>query len=78
MGAQRLNARSIRRIAFSTGLNVTRGWSHGGYTLSFFVPDPDHPHGHRHGWFDKKTGNWGWDTSNPPMHYTSCKNLEEW
>jgi hypothetical protein len=76
MSAQRLSERSIRRIATATGLPIARAWSHGGYTMSFFTLEPAVPDGHRHGWFDKKTGEWGWDDGGP--HYTSCSDLENW
>lgn len=68
MSAQRLSDRSCRRIARATGQEVLRGWSHGGYVLSWVTPD------HRHGWFDKKTGEWGWNKA--VCHYTSCR--ETW
>lgn len=64
MSAQQLNAKSVRRIARATGLPVIGGWSHGGYNLGFVTED------HRHGVFDKKTGEWWWEE--PVSHYTSC------
>ena len=67
MSAQVLNDRSTRRIARSTGLDVVRAWSWGGYTMAFVTA------GHRHGWWDKKTDEWGWDEE--PMHYASCRRL---
>ncbi|URN11389.1 hypothetical protein LUW77_03615 [Streptomyces radiopugnans] len=67
MSAQRLSPKSTRRIARSTGLDVIRAWSHGGYTMAFVTAD------HRHGWWDKKTGDWGIDSK--PVHYTSCGEL---
>jgi hypothetical protein len=68
MGSQRLSERSTRRIARSTGLDVVRAWAHGGYTFEFVTLD------HRHGWWDKKTGEWGLDAGKP-THYTSCHEL---
>jgi hypothetical protein len=67
LSAQRLNARSTRRIAASTGLEIVRAWGHGGYTHAFVTVD------HRHGWWDKKTGQWAYEDD--PMHYTSCAEL---
>lgn len=67
MGAQQLNARSVRRIARSTGLDVIRGWSHGGYVMCFVTA------GHQHGWWNKKNEEWGFDCH--PVHYTSCRQL---
>jgi hypothetical protein len=69
VSAQRLSPRSTRRIARSTGLEVLRAWSHGGYTMDFVTVD------HRHGWWDKKTGEWGWSTGVELEHYTSCHEL---
>ena len=67
MSAQRLSAKSIRRIERSTPQAIRRAWGHGGYEMGFVTPD------HRHGWWDKKTGNWYWDDN--PIHYTSCREL---
>ena len=67
MSAQILSPRSTRRISESTGQEVVRAWSHGGYTMAFVTAD------HRHGWWDKKTGEWGWDDD--PVHYSSCAEL---
>jgi hypothetical protein len=67
MSAQRLNDRSRRRIERSTGLEIVRAWAHGGYVFNFVTPE------HRHGWWDKKTGEWGWDDD--PVHYSSCTEL---
>lgn len=68
MSAQRLNPRSVRRIAASTGLPVLRGWSHGGYWLPFVTTD------HRHGRWHRRTHELAWEDH--PMHYTSC--AETW
>lgn len=68
MSAQVLNDRSTRRIARSTGLDIVRAWSHGGYTMAFVTAD------HRHGSWDKKTGEWEWETDRT-WHYTSCREL---
>ena len=66
MGAQRLSARSARRLGRVTGLGeaLIRGWGHGGYVHGFVTDN------HRHGWVDIKTGEWGWEED--PIHYTSC------
>lgn len=69
MSAQCLSAKSCRRIARGTGQEVLRAWSHGGYVFNFVTPD------HRHGWYDKKSGDWGWSTGKI-LHYTSCS--ETW
>lgn len=68
MTASVLNPRSTRRIARSTGLDIVQAWSHGGYTMGFVTTD------HRHGWWNKKTGDWGWNTGDV-MHYTSCAEM---
>jgi hypothetical protein len=73
VSAQRLNARSLRRIARDTGLPVVRGWAHGGYVLAFAYSD-DGWETHHHGWYDKKTGNWGLDDQD--AHYSSCYSKE--
>lgn len=69
MSAQVLNDRSTRRIARSTGLDVVRAWAWGGYTMYFVTAD------HRHGWWDKKTSEWGFDEDADVMHYASCREL---
>ena len=66
MSAQTLNARSVRRIERSIGEPVLRGWGHGGYVMGFVTPD------HRHGWWDKKTGEVEWAGHDQVIHYTSC------
>jgi hypothetical protein len=68
MSAQILNARSTRRIARSTGLDIIRAWGHGGYTMAFVTAD------HRHGLWDKKTGNWQY-SAGQTVHYSSCDDL---
>ncbi|HZB28944.1 MAG TPA: hypothetical protein VE465_02140 [Streptosporangiaceae bacterium] len=68
MSASVLSARSTRRIARSTGLDILRAWSNGGYTMAFVTAD------HRHGWWDKKTGDWELYTGDV-MHYSSCDAL---
>lgn len=67
MSAAGLSPRSTRRIALATGLEITRAWGHGGYVFAFVTPE------HRHGWYDSKTGEWGWDER--VVHYTSCHDL---
>jgi hypothetical protein len=69
MGSQRLGAKRIRRVARSTGLEIVRAWAHGGYTFDFVTTD------HRHGWWDSKTGDWGWLEGIRLTHYTSCHEL---
>ena len=64
MSAQQLSPRSIRRIERATGLKLRMAWSHGGYTMGFATED------HRHGWYDKKSGEWGFEE--PTVHYSSC------
>jgi hypothetical protein len=68
VGAQVLSPRSTRRIARSTGLDIVRAWSHGGYVMPFVTAD------HRHGTWDKKTSEWEWETDST-WHYTSCGEL---
>lgn len=65
MSAQVLSARSTRRIARSTGLDVVRAWSYGGYVMAFVTS------AHEHGTWDKKTGEWEWEQP-PVRHFTSC------
>jgi hypothetical protein len=69
VGAQRLNDRSTRRIARSTGLDVVRAWSSGGYEFDFVTAD------HRHGWWSKRDGSWGWAGDDVTPHYSSCADL---
>jgi hypothetical protein len=68
VSAQVLSPRSTRRIARSTGLDIIRAWAHGGYTMDFVTAD------HRHGLWDKKTGDWEWETGRV-FHYSSCREL---
>jgi nitric oxide reductase large subunit len=67
VSAQILSDRAMRRIAASTGLDLACAWGHGGYIMRFVTAD------HRHGWWDKKTGEWGYEDA--PMHYASCREL---
>jgi hypothetical protein len=70
MGAQRLSDRSVRRIARSTGLTVVRAWGHGDSVMSFVTDD------HRHGWWHRRTGEWGWDDPDGVLlHFTSCEEM---
>lgn len=71
MGTQRLNPKSTRRIARSTGLDVVRAWGHGGYVMSFVTAD------HKHGAWDKKTGRWELedDDHGQVMHFSTCREL---
>lgn len=70
MSAQRLGPKALRRIERTIGEPVLRGWSHGGYTFGFVTPD------HRHGWWSKATGEFGWFEPDDDIHYTSCR--EQW
>lgn len=70
MGAQRLSNRSIRRIERATGLRIQRAWAHGGYIMDFVTPD------HRHGWWDKRTGEYAPMPEEGLMHYTTCDTTE--
>jgi len=73
VSAQRLNDKSTRRISRNTGLEVVRAWSHGGYIFDFVVADPEHPARHRHGWYDKKTGEYAVRQPNVDQtHYDTC------
>jgi hypothetical protein len=69
VSSQRLSPRTIRRIGRATGLGnqIVRGWAHGGYIHDFVTTT------HRHGWFDLRTGGWGWVED--PICYTSCRAL---
>lgn len=64
MSAQRLSAKSIRRIERDVGEPILRAWSHGGYTFDFVTPD------HRHGEWNKVSHEWRWDVN--AMHYSTC------
>jgi len=64
MGSQRLSPRSVRRIAKATGEEIAFAVGHGGMVHEFVTE------GHRHGWFNIKSGEWGWDED--PLHFTSC------
>lgn len=69
MSAQRLSPRSTRRIERSTGLEIVRAWGHGGNVFNFVTPD------HRHGSWNKKTGEWQYTDPERVLHYTSCHEL---
>jgi hypothetical protein len=69
MSAQRLSARSIRRIERSIGEPVLRAWSHGGYWMAFVTPD------HRHGSWHRRTTNVAWH-GDGVRHYETCR--ETW
>jgi hypothetical protein len=71
LSAQRLSDRSTRRISRATGLNVVRAWSHGGYVFDFVIAD-DNPDQHTHGWFDKKTDQFGLYSHGTLTHYDTC------
>ena len=76
MSAQRLSEKSTRRLSRATGLEVVRAWAHGGYTFDFVVAADDVPEGHRHGWFDKKTGDWELEEpGSRDIHYNTCREM---
>ena len=72
MSAQRLSDKSARRVGRATGLDIVRAWGHGGYTFDFVVADDSHEDGHRHGWYDRKTGEHGWYDPTYMGHYNTC------
>lgn len=75
MSAQRLSDKSTRRISRATGLDIVRAWSHGGYVFDFVIA-ADNAARHRHGWFDKKTGQWELESENLQItHYNTCPEL---
>lgn len=59
MGTQRLSAKACRRIERVIGEPVEFGTASGGYVMGFVTPD------HRHGWWNKATGEWGWYDTDP-------------
>jgi hypothetical protein len=72
MSAQRLSDKSRRRIERATGLDIVRAWGHGGYTFDFVIA-ADNDDRHSHGWFDRKTGEWGiYEDSEYLGHYDTC------
>ena len=71
MSAQRLSDKSARRISRATGVTVVRAWAHGGYTFDFVTPALNEDR-HLHGWFDKKTGEWGIYDKPYMGHYDTC------
>jgi len=66
MGMQPLSARSIRRIARTTGLDVIHGAANGGYWHAFVTSAHEHGAWHRH------THEWEWTNA---ACTTSCKQL---
>lgn len=72
MSVQRLGAKKLRRLSTIVGEPVRLGWANGGYRYSFATE------GHRHGHYDLKTGEWGWDDPDDPwLHLSSCYG-DEW
>lgn len=70
MSIQTLSAKSTRRVARALDLpTLTRAWV-----------DNEHHHqlvhwatwDHEHGWYDRRTGDWGYDTILAPWHMPSC------
>jgi hypothetical protein len=74
MSAQRLSDKSARRISRATGVTVIRAWAHGGYVFDFVTPATNEDR-HLHGWYDKKTGQWGLDDPGPRTHYDTCREM---
>jgi hypothetical protein len=72
MSASRLSEKSVRRIERSTGLDVARAWSHGGYWLSFVVITPS---GHEHGEWHRRSGEVHYPLTEP-WHYNTCRELD--
>jgi hypothetical protein len=75
MSAQRLSDKTTRRLSRAIGIDVVRAWAHGGYTYDFVVADASDPSGHRHGWYEKKSGDWGLWESQGLSHYNTCKEM---
>lgn len=72
MSVQRLGAKKLRKLAGIVGEPVKLGWANGGYRYWFATE------GHQHGWYDVKTGEWGWnDPADRYYHLSSCY-TEEW
>lgn len=65
--SQRLGEKSITRLERAIGVDILRAWPQGRHLLAFVAT------AHRHGWFDKTTGEWGWQDN--PRHYLSCTEL---
>lgn len=68
MGVQQISRRKMNIIERETGQEVLRAWSHGGHVMGFVTPD------HRHGWWDKMSGDWGWEEGRI-THYSSCQSF---
>lgn len=70
MGSQPLSAKSLRRIAEATGLDLVRAVAHGGtHNLSIVTAD------HRHGSYRRSTGEVLWDAPGTVTHFSSCAYL---
>lgn len=75
MSVQRLSAKSTRRVRRQLGEpTITRAWVNNGQdhnVILFATWD------HRHGWFNRKTGETGWDIpAEEADHFTSCYDQE--
>lgn len=72
MSVQRLGPKKLRKLTEVVGEPVKIGWANGGYTFGFATET------HRHGWYNLKSGEWGWDALDDPfLHLSSCY-TEEW
>jgi len=79
MSAQRLNARSIRRIERDVNkdrknlVDIVMAWSHGGYVMNFVTSE------HIHGAWDKKTGLYELDPNRQDRFwcYSTCPKVGE-
>lgn len=73
MSVQRLGPRWRRRLSRITGETVVIGWANGGYVHGFATAE------HRHGWFDLKSGAFGWYPAEGVrhVHLSSCYG-DEW
>lgn len=68
MGLRPLGEKWVRRLRRITGEDIVWAVGNGGYVFGFTTAD------HRHGWYDKKTDEWGWEEGRI-MHATSCSRL---
>jgi len=71
MGVNVLNARNVRRVQRVTGdprIDRVLVWSHNesGRYAEFITSD------HRHGWWDRKTNEFGYYTQDEAQHFSSC------
>lgn len=76
MSVQRLSAKSTRRVGRQLNEpTITRAWVNNGqdhHVILFATWD------HQHGWFNRKTGEVGWDIpAEDADHFTSCRDDED-